>query len=238
MSDPQHILLATTRSPGPLSEALGPSIQLHHAAQADECIALAASLHPEAALIDLCHDDMGEIEFLRTVLRSLGDGVPVIGIGDETRTAPGAEYVRAGLWDVWYWRDEGPLFRKRLEAVLGSRADRRRIRRARRKRRDSQKALIAFLRRLDETLGFPLDGLDAFLSVLYAEAGRGVAPSRSILDEMACHHQEVRRVLARMRQLSRNLAESRDREPGLARLETEAGVPRDEHREAGRDTQR
>jgi CheY-like chemotaxis protein len=231
MSRLHHILVATPRPPGDLIEVLGPSVQLHFAQDADECLALAASLHPELALLDLADPELGDEEFIRMMQRSLGKGIPIVGLGDASQEGRWPKLLRAGVWDIWAWEDPNVLTRKRLENLTKLHRLRLALQRSHRRRRDAQKALIQFLRRLEEIVAHPLDSLEAYLVLLYQGSRRQGAPATHVLDEIACHLQEIRRTLVRLRRLARSLARSSGADPSLQRSLEEDGKS---HAEPGR----
>ncbi|MBD3336947.1 MAG: hypothetical protein GF355_15650 [Candidatus Eisenbacteria bacterium] len=213
-----HVIVATQRQPGPVAERLGPRVQIHFAQDADECLALANSLRPRMAILDLSLPELDDPEFLHILHRTLGPRAPLVAwIEDRLDPEAAEQLLAAGLSDIWIWNDPPVLIQTRFRRLLDDGRFRRRIRRARRERTDAQQALILFLRRMEEALSHPLDNLEAHALALYADARRGVEERPAQLDQMTAQCQELRRVVAGVRRLARNLAGT-----------VEAGTPLDQ----------
>lgn len=228
MRNIHHILVATGRPPGALAGALGPSVHLHFAAAADECMALASSLQPEIGLLDLTDEELRDPGFVRMVARTLGSGVPLVGIAGPPTAGPGASEDRAddmevtdlltsGLWDVWSWDDPAELTRARVQRLVKHHRVRLAAVRSRRKVRGTRRSLVRFLHRLEEIVAHPVDALEANLMLLYDAGRRDAAPAEQRLDDMACHLQEIRRTLARVRELAHTVSPRRGRGPDPSR---------------------
>lgn len=222
MSRLHHILVTSPRPPGEITDALGPSVQLHFAQDADECLALAAGMHPELVILDLEDPELGDAEFIRMMQRSVGKGTPLVGMGDPGDDAI-PDILHAGLYDIWRWDGSEDLLQRRLGSLLKLHGLQRSLSRAHHRRRDAQKALIHFLRRLEEIVAHPLDSLQAYLSLLYQDSRKQNAPPVHVLDEIACHLQEIRRTLIRLRRLARSLSRAQAGGPNLQRSLEEEG---------------
>lgn len=222
MSQPHHILVASPRPPGEIADTLGPSVQLHSAQDADECLALAAGMHPELVALDLDDPELGDPEFIRMMQRSVGKGTPIVGLGDPDEDSV-PEILNAGLWDIWGWNDPEDLMQRRLENLTKLHRMQHALHKSNHRRRNAQKTLVRFLKRLEEIVAHPVDSLEAYLILLYQDSRKQNAAPVHVLDEVACHLQEIRKTLLRLRQLARSLARSRDADPNLHRSLEEEG---------------
>lgn len=234
MRNTHHVLIATQRPPGALAGVLGPSVHLHFAAAADECMALASSLQPEIAFLDLTDEELREPGFVRMVARTLGPAVPLVGIAGPSAGADGSsagtgtrrdraddaeagDLLNTALWDIWSWDDPGSVTRARVRRLVKHHRLRQSAARSKRKVRGTRRSLVSFLHRLEEIVAHPVDALEANLLLLYDTARRGAPATEQRLDDMACHLQEIRRTLARVRELAHSVAPRRGGDPDPSR---------------------
>jgi hypothetical protein len=205
MKRTRHILVATTRPYTQVAEALGRGLQIHLAPDADECLVLAASLRPTLALVDLSRPEFAQPDFLRVLANTLGEETPVVGWAEPSRKGKVKGLLNSGLLDIWSWSDPPALHANRIALLEELQELRRASRRWRQERRAARKALVHFLRRLEDAFSYPLDNLDAYLNILYRELRRHAEGLLPQLDRMAGQHREIREVLIRLHQLARSL---------------------------------